>query len=65
MSELTIFKNQDFGEVRTTLIDNQPYFCLADVCRILDIKNVGNCRTRLKQKGIVTTDTLTNGVIQA
>ena len=65
MNELTIFKNEDFGEVRTTLIDNQPYFCLADVCRILDIKNAGNCRTRLNQKGIVTTDTLTNGGVQA
>ncbi len=65
MQELTIFKNEDFGEVRTTLVDNQPYFCLADVCRILDIKNVGNCKARLNQKGIAITDALTNGGMQA
>ena len=65
MSNLTIFKNQDFGEIRTTLINNQPYFCLADVCRILDIKNARDCRKRLKDKGVASTDTLTEGGLQA
>ena len=65
MSNLTVFKNQDFGEIRTTLINNQPYFCLADVCRILDIKNARDCRKRLKDKGVASTDTLTEGGLQA
>ena len=65
MSNLTIFKNEDFGDVRTTLVDNQPYFCLADVCRILDIKNARDCRKRLKDKGVASTDTLTKGGLQA
>ena len=56
---------QDFGEIRTTLINNQPYFCLADVCRILDIKNARDCRKRLKDKGVASTDTLTEGGLQA
>lgn len=56
MSNLTIFKNQGFGEIRTTLINNQPYFCLADVCRILDIKNVSDCKDRLKKDGVVNND---------
>ena len=56
MSNVTVFKNQDFGDIRTTLINNQPYFCLADVCRILDIKNVSDCKDRLKKDGVVNND---------
>ena len=58
MSKLTIFKNEDFGDIRTTLVDNQPYFCLADVCRILDIKNVSDCKDRLKKDGVVNNDVI-------
>ncbi len=35
MSSLTVFKNQDFGEVRTILIDDEPYFVGKDVAEIL------------------------------
>ena len=35
--------------------------CLADVCRVLEIKNVSDCKSRLNAKGIVLTDTPTNG----
>lgn len=64
MNDLQIFSNKEFGEVRTVLVDNEPMFCLADVCRILDIKNVSDCKSRLNEKGVVITDTLTNGGIQ-
>ena len=59
--ELQIFSNLEFGEIRTITKDNEPMFCLADVCRILEIKNASDCKSRLRQKGVVTTDTLTNG----
>lgn len=59
--ELQIFNNEEFGEVRTAAINDEPWFCLADICRVLEIKNVSDCKSRLRQKGIVTTDTLTNG----
>ena len=59
--ELQIFSNSEFGEIRTITKDDEPMFCLADVCRILEIKNVSDCKSRLRQKGVVTTDTLTNG----
>lgn len=65
MNNLTVFKNKNFGEVRTTLIDDKPYFCLADVCRILEIRNVSDCKKRLKSKGVVITDTLTEGGMQS
>lgn len=61
MNELQIFNNSEFGEVRTAVINDEPMFCLADICRVLEIKNVSDCKSRLRQKGIVTTDTLTNG----
>lgn len=61
MNDLQIFNNEEFGEIRTAVINDEPMFCLADICRVLEIKNVSDCKSRLRQKGIVTTDTLTNG----
>ncbi len=61
MNELQIFKNKDFGEVRTSIINNEPYFNLADVCRVLEINNPRMAKTRLSEKGVSTTDILTNG----
>ena len=36
-------------------------FCLVDVCRVLEIKNPSQTKTRLNQKGLITNDILTNG----
>lgn len=66
MNEIKIFENEQFGKVRIAMNEsNEPLFCLADVCKVLDIKNVSDCKTRLYQKGIVTTDTPTNGGLQS
>ncbi len=35
MNKLEVFKNQEFGEVRTITIDNEPYFVGKDVAEIL------------------------------
>lgn len=64
MNDLQIFKNDEFGEVRTVTINNEPMFCLADVCRVLDISNSRDAKTRLNKKGVVITDTLTKGGMQ-
>lgn len=61
MQEVKLFENEEFGQVRTTIIDDEPMFCLADVCRVLEITNVGNVKARLSTKGIRSMDTLTNG----
>lgn len=61
MEELQIFNNPSFGEIRTTKINEQPYISLTDLCKILDIKNVSQCKERLNPKGICITDTLTKG----
>lgn len=64
MNDLQIFENSEFGEIRTITKDNEPMFCLADVCKALEISNVGNVKQRLSEKGIHTADTLTKGGMQ-
>lgn len=62
--ELQFFSNSEFGEIRTITKDDEPMFCLADVCKALEISNVGNVKQRLSEKGIHTADTLTKGGMQ-
>lgn len=62
--DLQIFNNTEFGSVRTAIVDDEPMFCLADVCKALEIANVGNVRQRLSAKGIRTMDTPTKGGTQ-
>jgi prophage antirepressor-like protein len=65
MEEIKIFSNPQFGEIRTaTNKAGEPLFCLSDLCKILDIKNPRDCKSRLNPKGVVTTDTPTSGGIQ-
>ena len=63
-NEIKVFNNVEFGEVRTAIYNSEPVFCLADVCRVLDIANSGNVKNRLNEKGICTMDTLTSGGMQ-
>ena len=53
---MVIFKNKEFGEIRTTDIDNEPYVCLMDVCKILEITNPSKVKDRLKEDGITTSE---------
>lgn len=39
MNELKIFKNEEFGQVRTVLIDNEPWFVGKDVTNNLGYRN--------------------------
>lgn len=56
-----IFSHPDFGKIRTAGTPDRPLFCLADVCKALDISNSRDVKSRLNQKGVVSSDTLTNG----
>ena len=47
MNELQIFTNDNFGEVRTIVNDNEPWFVAADVCRALEIANPRMATERL------------------
>ena len=61
MNELQIFNSPEFGDIRIVMVESEPMFCLSDVCRALEITNVGNVKQRLSEKGIRTMDTLTKG----
>ena len=47
MNELQIFNNEDFGEIRTVTIDNDPWFVASDICKALDIANTTQAMQRL------------------
>ncbi|MFK3559241.1 BRO-N domain-containing protein [Pasteurella multocida] len=47
--------------VRVELFENQPHFCLTDVCSALDISNAKASRFKLNEKGVHKMYTLTNG----
>lgn len=64
MNEIQIFKNENFGEVRVAEVNGVPMFCLADVCRVLEIKNSRDCKSRLNPKGVGSSDILTEGGLQ-
>ena len=58
MNELQIFNNPEFGSVRTITKDNEPMFCLVDVCKALDINNASQLKTRLKEDGVITNEVI-------
>lgn len=53
MNKLQIFNNSEFGQVRTAIKDNEPMFCLGDLCRALDLTSKG-VRQRLSDEVIST-----------
>lgn len=56
MNDIKIFENEQFGKIRTAGTADNPLFCLADICRVLGIKNVSDCKSRLKSDGVVLTE---------
>lgn len=56
---IKVFANEQFGKIRVAGTNEAPLFCLSDVCKILDIKNTSDCKSRLSQRGVVICDTPT------
>ena len=50
---IEIFKNEQFGDIRVAGNNEEPLFCLSDVCRSLELRQ-GDVRQRLTD-GVVTT----------
>ena len=46
-NKIEVFKNEQFGEIRTALIENKPWFVAVDVCRALEIGNSSQAISRL------------------
>lgn len=58
MNELQIFNNEEFGIIRTITKDNEPMFCLADVCKALEITHVTDVKKRMKKDGVGTAEVI-------
>ena len=61
MNELQIFKNEDFGEIRSLIVDNEPWFVGKDVANILGYSNTRkaiNDHVDEEDKGVTKCDTL-------
>lgn len=61
MNELQIFNSEEFGDIRTVTIDNEPMFCLSDVCKALGLTQPSKVKERLNEKGVSSIPTLTAG----
>lgn len=48
MNELKVFKNLEFGQVRTMQVNGEPVFCLTDVCKSLELTNSRSVAERLE-----------------
>lgn len=46
MNEIQLFTDGEFN-MRTAVVDGEPLFCLADVCKVLDIQNPSKVAQRL------------------
>nr|DAK54039.1 MAG TPA: KilAC domain protein [Caudoviricetes sp.] len=58
MNELKIFNSKEFGEIRTVTVNNEPMFCLADVCKALEITHVTDVKNRLNKDGVGSTEVI-------
>ena len=63
MSELMVFQNPEFGELRTAERDGETWFCLKDICDPLGIRTT-DCKNRLKREGVDTIALPTNSGVQ-
>lgn len=61
MNELQIFNSEEFGDIRTVQLNNEPMFCLSDVCKALGLTQPSKVKDRLNEKGVSSIPTLTAG----
>ena len=59
-TDIQIFKNEQFGQIRVVERDGEPWFVAVDICGALDIANSRDALTRIDEdeKGVASTDTL-------
>lgn len=56
MSEVQIFDHEEFGNVRSILMNGEAWFVVLDVCRILGIANPTDALTRVDGADLGTTE---------
>lgn len=48
-NSIEVFENPIFGQIRMVMVDDEPMFCLVDVCKALEIKNATDVAKRLDE----------------
>lgn len=61
MTNLSVFSFHETHDVRIQLIDGQPWFCLRDVCAVLDLDNRATSKFGLDSKGVEKVSTPSKG----
>lgn len=56
MNDIQIFKNEAFGEVRVAGTSEEPLFCLADICKVLELQNPTTVKSRLDSEDVQLLD---------
>ena len=49
MNEIEVFRNSEFGEIRTAVVNDEPVFCLMDICKALGMSNPTMVAQRLDE----------------
>lgn len=50
---IKIFENAQFGQIRTSVTESgEPLFCLADLCKAINVANHRNVAKRIEQDGV-------------
>lgn len=58
MNEIKVFENENFGTVRTLSISGEPWFVLADVCKVLEISHIKDTVNRLDKDDLGLTEVI-------
>lgn len=56
-NNLIIFESPEFGQVRTTMVNSEPWFVIADVCKALAIRNPRQVASKLDDDERMTVTT--------
>lgn len=56
MNDIQIFKNEAFGEVRVAGTSEEPLFCLADICKVVELTNPSSIKSRLEKEDVQMID---------
>lgn len=59
MNSVEIFKSERFGEIRVAGTSEEPLFCLADICKVLELGNPSQVKTRLDD-GVISNEVISD-----
>lgn len=61
MNEMQVFRNDQFGEIRTVDRDGETWFVAADICRALEIGNTADAVKRLEDDELISIQSISGG----